>query len=354
MAADTTPVLIGGAANDGSGNASDLLAGRVDDVRIYDRALTAAEVQALYNAATPGNQPPAVSLTSPAPNSSFTAPATIAMAASASDADGTVSRVEFYQGTTKVGEDLAAPFAFSWTSVPAGSYSLTARATDNAGAFTTSAAVSITVTGTAAPRKVMPLGDSITDGFNIPGGYRIELWSKLVDDGVPPNFVGSMMNGPASLGDKEHEGHSGWRTDEIAGSVNSWLAASGPNVILLMIGTNDIYQRRPVSEVSNTLSLLIDQITTQSPDTTLIVASIPPMAATPTDPDINARVNELNSTIPPMVNTKASAGKKVMFVDIYSALQLTDLADGVHPNETGYSKIALRWYDVLRPLLTAP
>ncbi|WP_089321212.1 DUF4082 domain-containing protein [Pontibacter ummariensis] len=92
-----------------------------------------------------GNVAPAVSLTSPANNATFTAPATINIAANASDTDGTVSRVEFFQGTTKLGEDLTSPYEYSWASVPAGSYQLTARATDNAGGAATSSVVNVTV-----------------------------------------------------------------------------------------------------------------------------------------------------------------------------------------------------------------
>ncbi len=93
----------------------------------------------------PPNQPPAVSLTAPAAGAAFTAPASVAIAAAASDPDGTVAKVEFYAGSTKLGEDASAPYAFTWTNVAAGSYALTARATDNRGATTTSAAVAVTV-----------------------------------------------------------------------------------------------------------------------------------------------------------------------------------------------------------------
>jgi hypothetical protein len=88
---------------------------------------------------------PAVALTQPATGATFTAPATVALAATASDSDGTVAKVEFFNGTAKLGEDTTAPYSFSWSGVPAGSYSLTARATDNLGARTTSAATTITV-----------------------------------------------------------------------------------------------------------------------------------------------------------------------------------------------------------------
>ncbi len=82
--------------------------------------------------------PPTVNLTAPANGATFTAPATVAMTATAGDTDGTVSLVEFFQGTTKLGEDATAPYSFSWTDAPAGSYNLTAKATDNTGGATTS------------------------------------------------------------------------------------------------------------------------------------------------------------------------------------------------------------------------
>ncbi|KKP88038.1 MAG: hypothetical protein UR92_C0014G0001, partial [Candidatus Nomurabacteria bacterium GW2011_GWA2_35_80] len=65
--------------------------------------------------------------------------------ANASDSDGTISKVEFYNGTTKLGEDLTSPYTFTWPSVPTGSYSLTAKGYDNSNAVATSTTVNITV-----------------------------------------------------------------------------------------------------------------------------------------------------------------------------------------------------------------
>jgi hypothetical protein len=92
------------------------------------------------------NPPPTVSITSPANGATYTAPASIALTAAASDANGTVTQVAYYQGTTLIGTATSAPYSVTWSNVAAGSYSLTAKATDNGGATTTSAAVSITVT----------------------------------------------------------------------------------------------------------------------------------------------------------------------------------------------------------------
>ena len=96
----------------------------------------------------PNNLPPTVSLTSPTASTAFTAPATINIAATAADADGTITKVEFYQGSIKLGEALIAPYTYAWTGVATGTYILTAVATDNSGTTTTSAAVTVQVRST--------------------------------------------------------------------------------------------------------------------------------------------------------------------------------------------------------------
>jgi RHS repeat-associated protein len=91
------------------------------------------------------NVSPSVTLTSPSSNATFTAPASITLTANASDSDGTIAKVEFYKGATLITTLTAAPYTYNWTNVAAGSYSLTAVATDNVGATRTSAPVAITV-----------------------------------------------------------------------------------------------------------------------------------------------------------------------------------------------------------------
>lgn len=88
---------------------------------------------------------PTVVLTAPAIGANFTAPASITLQASASDPDGIVVKVEFFSGPTRLGEDATAPFSLGWNEVAAGSYTLTARATDANGATATSTPVSILV-----------------------------------------------------------------------------------------------------------------------------------------------------------------------------------------------------------------
>jgi hypothetical protein len=112
---------------------------------------------------TNGNAAPTVTLTSPSNGAGFTVPAAVPLAATAADIDGTITKVEFYQGATKLGEDTEAPFTFDWAA-PAGSYSLTARATDGQGASTDSTAAAITVT-TMIPEVTVTATDATAGEF---------------------------------------------------------------------------------------------------------------------------------------------------------------------------------------------
>ena len=198
--------------------------------------------------------------------------------------------------------------------------------------------------------KVMPLGDSITDGFNVPGGYRIQFYNRLVADGLTGSldFVGSSSNGPASLLDREHEGHSGWHIADISNNINTWMTSANPSIVMLMIGANDVLHSQSVG-APDRLSALIDLICAKLPaGGKLYVAKITPL----TDPTYNTLVNEYNATIPGIVQTKVSQGKPVYLVDMNTAITTADLADGIHPSEAGYTKMGNTWYAIIKNDLT--
>jgi parallel beta-helix repeat protein len=92
-----------------------------------------------------GSSYPTVSITSPTLNSSFKATASIDISAAADDADGSVSKVEFYNGSTFLHTETTAPYQWTWNNVPSGTYYLTAKATDNSGKVTTSSIVKVSV-----------------------------------------------------------------------------------------------------------------------------------------------------------------------------------------------------------------
>ena len=109
-----------------------------------------------------------VTLTSPAAGASYVAPASVLLAASASASSGqTVSKVEFFQGATKLGEDLSSAHSYAWNSAGAGTYSLTARSTDSGGLMATSAPVTITVVPAAPGITTQPASQTITAGSSV-------------------------------------------------------------------------------------------------------------------------------------------------------------------------------------------
>ena len=187
--------------------------------------------------------------------------------------------------------------------------------------------------------KILPLGDSITDGYFVPGGYRIELWNSLTKQGYKIEFVGSASNGPNSLPSRNHEGHSGWRIDEIYQEVSNWLQKFQPEMILLLIGTNDIAQGYNIETAGDRLDRLVEEIFKFAPKVQLFVASIPPIG----EPTLNLRVMLYNQNIQALVERRQQAGEAIIFVDLYYSLNLNDLPDGVHPNQEGFRKIAIAW-----------
>ncbi len=107
---------------------------------------------------------PVVTITSPTNNTSYTPPASVNISATASETGGTLSKVEFYQGSTLLGTDTTSPYSYTWTNVAAGNYALTAKAYDTQNNSTTSSAVNIVVgdpcSGYCTPWLVKPLGQS--------------------------------------------------------------------------------------------------------------------------------------------------------------------------------------------------
>jgi hypothetical protein len=177
----TVPVAIGR-----SPEGSNYLRGAIDDVRIYSSAVSAYDISRVVAAASstvaPTNKAPTVSLSSPAAGASFAAGTTVTVSATAADTDGTIARVQFYDGSTLIGSDTSSPYSVSWPSVAAGSHTLKAVATDNKGATTTSATRTVTATttsGSNTPPAVSLTAPSAGAVFNI--GLSITLSATASD-----------------------------------------------------------------------------------------------------------------------------------------------------------------------------
>jgi len=206
---------------------------------------------------------------------------------------------------------------------------------------------------------IMPLGDSITLGIgpsDLPenlNGYRRELWTLLTSSGYDVDFVGSSSNG--TFVEKQHEGHPGWRDDQIADSVYTFLNNNSANIILLHIGTNGLAEsetdvvnilneiNRYEDEKAVKIHVIIARIINRS-----CITDIPPCAESVT-------TTKFNNNVANMVQSRIDAGDNLlhivdMEVDAGLNYYLTtdnppgDMADNLHPSRTGYVKMADKWF----------
>jgi len=220
--------------------------------------------------------------------------------------------------------------------------------------------------------KIMPFGDSITDGYNTdtPGGYRVELFRRIHSGGKNITFVGSGYNGPDTVDGvafpHSHEGHSGWAIDAYSGrsgisslltpTANSVMTKYTPHIVLLMIGTNDAIDNHDMTNAPTRLGTLIDTIYTQLPNVLIIVAQPIPSRGDSTKGDdtaLSARLKTYGDAISGIASSRAATGKHILVVDMYTPFtpKATLIEDQWHPNLAGYVVMGTQWYSVLQPLL---
>ncbi|NEM99181.1 PA14 domain-containing protein [Pontibacter burrus] len=189
------------------------------------------------------NQAPAVTLTAPKSGTSFAAGTAITLTATATDADGTISKVEFFHGTTKIGESTKSPYTYSWANATAGTYSITAKATDNAGATKTSAAASITVTSGTTTNPTTPAPGTSTGGT---GKIVSEIWNNVnieAPSQIPvankPNSTKELTSFEAATdaGDNYGQRVRGYVTAPVSGQYTFWIA--GDNNAELYLSTSE-------------------------------------------------------------------------------------------------------------------
>lgn len=171
-------------------------------------------------------------LTAPTEGATFVASAAITLAADASAASGTIAKVEFFNGEIKLGEATTSPYSFTWSNVAAGSYALTAKATDNAGATTTSAAVNITVISPYQHWKAIHslTGDDALDDADPDGDGNVNLLEYALGtnprgpDSLPVTFSSSGSYLTLSATKNSAATDTVWGA-EVSGDLFSWFPA---------------------------------------------------------------------------------------------------------------------------------
>lgn len=204
--------------------------------------------------------------------------------------------------------------------------------------------------GTAC--KILPLGDSITWGIQYDGAYRVQLFTKAIADGHKITFTGSVSNGPNMVNSqpfpKANEGHSGWRIDQITGLLPKPALDTIPHIVLLMIGTNDVYAASGQATMPERLGTLLDKLIGAAPNALIVVAKITPL----NNAGSNATIKTYNDAIPGLVQTRAAAGKHIILGDMNTGFTSGMLSnDGVHPNKSGYDFMGDTWYKLISSFL---
>ncbi|MEO5917298.1 MAG: Ig-like domain-containing protein [Luteolibacter sp.] len=198
--------------------------------------------------------------------------------------------------------------------------------------------------------RIMPLGDSLTSGVTsgttVEGAYRNKLYSLLTTAGYNVDFVGTQTDATnPTLPDKDHQGMGGYRIDQLQAGLPSWLnVIEDPDVVLLMIGTNDFSQNFNIATAQARLSSLVTDVATRRPFAKIILSNLPLRTDSAT---FEAQQSAFNASIPGIVSDQVALGRQVTFLDMHSALLATDLSEGVHPTAAGYDKMANAWFPAI-------
>jgi lysophospholipase L1-like esterase len=209
------------------------------------------------------------------------------------------------------------------------------------------------------PIKILPLGDSITDSYRGKASYRRLLWHKLKAAGYNVDFVGRPSyrhsTVPAYLLDYDidHEGHSGWETQQILHNISVWMNDFTADIVLLHIGTNDLDRGRgrnelvidTVNQTLNEIDGIIKKLREKNSSIVILLAKIIPMRRYDTA--------VFNDKIDAFVSTRTTSASPIIVVDQYSGFNPhVDNYDNYHPNEGGENKMANKWFQALEPFLS--
>ena len=217
--------------------------------------------------------------------------------------------------------------------------------------------------------KIMPLGNSITQGNMEHPSYRYRLWKKLIDAEVDFEFVGSHNENqggipalPAYKGktfSNVNEGHWGWNADQILngnrdqpskGELRKWLKKYQPDVVLMHLGTNDMFRNHDLDETVAELREVVRQIRAEAPQVTILMAKLIPAYSQAAGEQAVNNINRLNQRIPLLVQELNSLQSPVILVDQNTGFDPAtgvDTWDGIHPNASGEEKMAQVWFEAL-------
>lgn len=231
-------------------------------------------------------------------------------------------------------------------------------------------AVAPLLMGLAEPRtlKILPLGDSITfgevKGENYESGYRKPLEAMLLE-ATGGSKAAQLKNGkhlPAIkiVGTQEdpyhrhHDGYSGWRLDNIDSIIERIMPATKPDIILMHLGTNDVYQGTDDATLEKRADQLLSHIHKLAPKSIVLVATIIPMCSGKMVlGGQDKRVAPYNAILKKVIEKHIAQGETLRLVDMYEKadMKCEDMPDGAHPGAVGYRKMAVTWRNALMEII---
>jgi hypothetical protein len=169
------------------------------------------------------------------------------------------------------------------------------------------------------------------------------------------DFVGSLDTDkggypfPDPAFDHDHEGHWGWRADEILAELPGWLTGYTPDVALIHLGSNDAIQGNSVNSTLNELEAIVGVLRNDNPQITIFLAQILPLGNT----EANTKIEGINQGLMFLAANLDQAQSRIILVDQNTGWSISDFTyDGVHPNPAGEERMAQRWYDAFDAFFT--
>jgi lysophospholipase L1-like esterase len=217
--------------------------------------------------------------------------------------------------------------------------------------------------------NILCLGNSITNGTSTFNSYRRDLWQMLHRAGYDFDFVGSWskhhMGGefPNPDFDLDHDGHSGWTAadifhapdwDSTRGNIYSWIKEYTPDIVLVELGTNDVFQCRKIPDILKNFSDLVNILRKKNKNVQLFFAQIPPLGPQwaekklcGNDTAYDAAIRNLNKAIAGFAKKNTTTASPLFVVDQYSGITAANQYDDIHPNDSGERIMAQRWFDAI-------
>jgi lysophospholipase L1-like esterase len=220
-------------------------------------------------------------------------------------------------------------------------------------------------------KNILCLGNSLTNGVDTFNSYRRDLWQMLHADNYNFDFIGSWSKhaggttSPEPDFDMDHDGHSGWTFadilkppswDSARGNLYEWLKGYTPDIVLMELGTNDVFQCRTPKEMFGNLNDILTLLREKNNNVKIFLAQIPPLGARWSDKKLCGNdatydddIVNLNKQIVSYALEHSTSKSTIIVVDQYTGVDPSkDMFDDIHPNTKGEKIMAERWFQAIK------